>query len=65
MSFSFGTDSFLGHSGSAPSPFDAINGTRLAGAEQSHPLHFVRPEELLKPVEGPLSGEMSTAASGL
>ena len=38
----------FGHSGSAPAPFDALNGHRLAGPEGSHPLHDVRAEELVK-----------------
>jgi hypothetical protein len=46
-----------GHSGSAPSPFDAINGPRLAGGEGSHPLHTVSPEELLRPSDGAILGE--------
>jgi hypothetical protein len=47
-----------GHTGSAPSPFDAINGPRLAGPEGSHPLHDVRPEELLRPTDGAVTGEI-------
>jgi hypothetical protein len=50
---------FIGsHSGSAPSPFDALNGPRLAGPEGSHPLHSVAAEELLKPSDGALAGEI-------
>jgi hypothetical protein len=48
-----------GHSGSAPSPFDAINGPRLAGGEGSHPLHSVSPEELLNPSDGAVVGEFA------
>ena len=48
---------FGGHTGSAPSPFDAINGPRLAGGEGSHPLHSVSPEELLNPSDGAVTGE--------
>jgi hypothetical protein len=48
---------FAGHTGSAPSPFDAINGPRLAGGEGSHPLHSVSPEELLRPSDGAVTGE--------
>ena len=33
--------SFVGRTGSAPAPFDAINGPRLAGPQGSHPLHSV------------------------
>jgi len=47
-----------GHTGSAPSPFDAINGPRLAGPENSHPLHSVTAEELLNPGDGAISGEI-------
>jgi hypothetical protein len=46
-----------GHSGSAPAPFDALNGPRLAGGEGSHPLHSVAPEELLRATDGPVWGE--------
>jgi hypothetical protein len=38
----------FGHSGSAPAPFDALNGPRLAGPSGSHPLHDVRAEELVR-----------------
>lgn len=48
-----------GHSGSAPSPFDALNGPRLAGPEGSHPLHSVAPEELLRPTDGAVTGEIA------
>jgi hypothetical protein len=48
-----------GHSGSAPSPFDALNGPRLAGSEGSHPLHSVAAEELLKPSDGAVVGEIT------
>ena len=48
---------FGGHTGSAPSPFSAINGPRLAGAQGSHPLHSVSPEELLNPSDGAVTGE--------
>ncbi len=44
--------------GSAPDPFDAIDGPRLAGTEGSHPLHDVRPEELVRPSDGPVAGEI-------
>jgi hypothetical protein len=45
-----------GHSGSAPEPFNAIDGGRLAGAEGSHPLHDVAVEELVKAGDGPIAG---------
>jgi hypothetical protein len=47
-----------GHTGSAPSPFDALNGPRLAGSEGSHPLHSVAAEELLRPTDGAVTGEI-------
>ena len=49
----------FGHSGSAPSPFDAINGGRLAGGSSSHPLHDVRIDELLNPGSGSLGGAIT------
>lgn len=49
----------FGHTGSAPAPFDAINGSRLAGRSGSHPLHAVRAEELLRPADGPVHGTFS------
>ncbi len=63
MSFSLGHGSFsFGHSGSAPEPFDALNGGRLAGGQGSHPLHDVRPEELLRASDGgPISGQITIA----
>ena len=66
MSFSLpGGGSSLGpggHSGSAPSPFDALNGNRLAGPQGSHPLHGVSADELVKPADGPLSGAFTLDA---
>lgn len=47
-----------GHTGSAPSPFDALNGPRLAGSQGSHPLHSVAAEELLRPTDGAVTGEI-------
>lgn len=44
--------------GSAPSPFDAINGSRLAGSSGSHPLHHVAVEELVRPTSGKVHGEI-------
>jgi hypothetical protein len=52
MSLSFQSGWSGGHTGSAPSPFDAINGYRLAGPQGSHPLHSVRSEELVRPSDG-------------
>ena len=57
MSLNLGFGSFSGHTGSAPSPFDALNGPRLAGGEGSHPLHSVQAEELLRPTDGTIIGE--------
>jgi hypothetical protein len=48
--------SFGLHSGSAPEPFDALNGPRLAGPQGSHPLHVVRAEDLVRPSHGPIDG---------
>jgi hypothetical protein len=58
MAPSIGFNLFAGHTGSAPSPFDAINGPRLAGSEGSHPLHSVTAEELLRPTDGAVTGEI-------
>lgn len=44
------------HEGSSPSPFDAVDGHRLAGPNGSHPLHDVRIEELVRSVGGQLGG---------
>ncbi len=44
------------HEGSSPSPFDALDRHRLAGPNGSHPLHLVRPEELVRRTSGPLRG---------
>lgn len=48
----------FGRSGSAPAPFDALNGPRLAGPEGSHPLHDVRSEELVVPSTGGVVGHI-------
>jgi hypothetical protein len=61
MSISFnvgGFGSFGAHTGSAPEPFDAINGWRLAGPSGSHPLHAVAAEELLRATDGAVTGEI-------
>jgi hypothetical protein len=55
----FGLGLFGGHTGSAPSPFDALDGPRLAGGEGSHPLHSVAAEELLRPSDGAVMGELA------
>jgi len=54
-----GLGSFGGRSGSAPAPFDAINGRRLAGPQGSHPLHAVRAEELVRATDGPITAEIT------
>jgi len=51
--------SLVHRSGSAPSPFDAINGPRLAGPQGSHPLHTVLAEELVRATDGPVAGEIN------
>lgn len=48
---------FRPRSGSAPEPFDAIDGPRLAGREGSHPLHDVTPDELVRPGDGAVEAE--------
>jgi hypothetical protein len=53
-----GFGSFTSHTGSSPEPFDAINGHRLAGPEGSHPLHAVTAEELLRPHDDAVIGEI-------
>jgi len=53
-----GFGSFTSRTGSSPEPFDAINGGRLAGASGSHPLHDVRAEELLRPHDDAVTGEI-------
>jgi hypothetical protein len=48
---------FGGHQGHCPEPFDAVNGTRLGGDESSHPLHFVRAEELVRASSDQVDGQ--------
>jgi len=53
VNFSFGSGlgsgiSWTNHEGSSPSPFDALDRHRLAGPNGSHPLHFVRVDELVR-----------------
>ncbi len=55
----------FGYSGSAPSPFDAINGGRLGGGSGSHPLHDVRIEELLRATDGSLGGGITLAGPAM
>lgn len=47
-----------GHSGSAPEPFDALDGPRLAGPQGSHPLHGVRAEDLVRATDGAVEGDI-------
>jgi hypothetical protein len=48
----------FGYRGSAPAPFDALDGPRLAGPEGSHPLRSVRSEELVTASSGAIEGEI-------
>jgi hypothetical protein len=47
------------HQGHCPEPFDAINGSRLGGSEGSHPLHFVRADELVRATSGKVDGQFT------
>lgn len=58
MSPSFSLGSFGRRTGKAPSPFDALNGPRLAGPHGSHPLHSVAAEDLIRTSDGPATGEI-------
>jgi hypothetical protein len=51
--------SLIRRTGSAPPPFDAINGPRLAGPQGSHPLHAVAVEELVRGADGPITGSIT------
>ena len=46
------------YSGSCPAPFSALNGSRLAGPDGSHPLHSVAIPELVTPFSGAVAGEI-------
>jgi hypothetical protein len=48
----------FGYRGSAPAPFDALDGPRLAGPEGSHPLRSVRSEELVTASSGAVEGDI-------
>ena len=48
--------SYSGKSGSAPTPFDNVDGYRLVGPQGSHPLAALSIEELLKPRSDGLQG---------
>lgn len=47
-----------GKSGSAPTPFDAVDGHRLAGPSGSHPLAAVALDELVRPRSDGLEGSI-------
>ena len=54
-----------GKSGSAPAPFDAVDGGRLAGPNGSHPLAAVGLDELIRTDSDGLDGRSrSTGLSG-
>jgi hypothetical protein len=45
------------HAGSAPSPFDALNGGYLVGSGGTHPLMAIKPDDLVRWSDGgPISG---------
>jgi hypothetical protein len=46
------------HSGSCPAPFNALNGSQLAGADGSHPLHWVAIPDLVTTYDGAVAGEI-------
>ena len=48
-----------GHSGSLPSPFDAVPGNRLVGPQGSHPLAAIGIEEMVVRSSDGLDGEIS------
>ena len=58
ISVNLGGFGSFGHSGSAPSPFDALDGPRLAGPQGSHPLHAIAAEDLLRPSTDAVTGEI-------
>jgi len=47
---------YSGRTGSAPTPFDAVDGYRLVGPQGSHPLAQLSIDELLKPRSDGLNG---------
>ena len=47
---------FSGRSGSAPTPFDAVDGYRLVGPQGSHPLAALSIDEMLRPQSDGLNG---------
>jgi hypothetical protein len=48
-----------GKSGSAPTPFDAVDGARLAGPQGSHPLAAIDMRELVRRSSNGLDGEIT------
>jgi hypothetical protein len=48
-----------GHRGSAPTPFDAVDGARLAGPQGSHPLAAIAIEELVATPSDGLDGAIT------
>jgi len=48
-----------GKSGSAPTPFDAVDGARLAGPQGSHPLASIDMRELVRSSSDGLDGEIT------
>jgi hypothetical protein len=50
---------YFGKSGNSPEPFDAVDGSRLAGPDGSHPLHDVSIGELLRPTSGAVVAEFA------
>jgi hypothetical protein len=48
-----------GKSGSAPTPFDAVDGARLAGPQGSHPLAAIDVRELVRRSSNGLDGEIT------
>jgi hypothetical protein len=65
VSFSFGNAAggfgFTTHQGHCPEPFDALNGSRLAGPQGAHPLHSVRADDLVRPSSDHVTGEIVLA----
>lgn len=49
----------FGKSGSAPTPFDAVDGGRLAGPQNSHPLAAIDVHELVRAATGGVDGEIT------
>jgi len=54
-----GAGGWSGHSGNAPTPFDAVDGARLAGPDGSHPLAAVSIEEMVAPASAALDGRIT------